>query len=36
VIGHALALTTWRSLVVEQALDAGEAVELACAMVETG
>lgn len=36
VIGHALALTTWRSLVAEQNLDAGEAVELACTMVETG
>ena len=32
-IGHALAFTTWRSLAVEQELDAAEAVELMQSLV---
>jgi hypothetical protein len=32
-VGHALAFTTWRSLVVEQRLDEDDAVELMAALV---
>ena len=34
-IGHALAFSTWRSLVRDQGLSAGQAVELMCALVGT-
>jgi AcrR family transcriptional regulator len=33
-IGHAIAFSTWRSLVREQGLGAGEAAELMCALVQ--
>ncbi len=34
-LGHAVAFSTWRSLVVEQGLDTAEAARLMCALVES-